>query len=281
MITIEDILKQAGALLAQEHIPDAGLDAWYLMEYCFGIDRRAYLMNPRRPADEALSRRYLELIERRRKHVPLQYITGEQEFMGLTFRVDENVLIPRQDTELLVEEVLGSVRGKRVLDMCTGSGCIIISLAVLGQPAEAWGVDISAKALDVAAANAAANSTDVRLVQSDLFDNIEGRFDIIVSNPPYIETHVLQELMEEVKGYEPVLALDGKEDGLYFYKRIIEQAEMHINDGGAIFFEIGYNQGEQVKTMLEDSGNADTAVIKDLNGLDRVVKGRKRRSINV
>ena len=206
----------------------------------------------------------------------MQYIVGETEFMGLKFKVNSNVLVPRQDTETLVEEALKVVRpGMKVLDMCTGSGCIIISILHNVSNVEGHAVDISKQALNVAKENAKLNDVSVMFERSDLFDNVAEKFDIIVSNPPYIPTAEIAKLMPEVAQFEPMEALDGKEDGLYFYKRIVENCGNYLTEGGSILFEIGHDQGISVSELLKDAGFSDVRVIKDLAGNDRVVAGRK------
>ena len=197
--------------------------------------------------------------------------------MGLTFAVNENVLIPRQDTEILVEEILPYLTsGVRILDMCTGSGCILISLLHYSLWAEGVGADLSAGALQVARKNAEvllSQERKVSFVESDLFEKVEGRYDIIVSNPPYIQTEVIKGLMPEVRDHEPMMALDGTEDGLYFYRRIVEESKEFLRKEGRLFFEIGYDQAEDVKKLMETAGFTDVTVVKDFAGLDRVVHG--------
>ena len=224
---------------------------------------------------------YFDLISKRMKHIPLQHLTGEQDFMGLTFTVNEHVLIPRQDTECLVEIVLKHLHdGMRILDMCTGSGCIVISLLHYSNDCQGVGVDLSEEALKVPTHNASvlgnngiADKMDVTFVQSNLFEKVDGKFDIIVSNPPYIKTEVIDTLMPEVKDFEPMMALDGTEDGLYFYRKIILDAKKHLNRGGQLFFEIGYDQGKEVSDLMCEAGYVNVEVAKDLAGLDRVVYG--------
>jgi release factor glutamine methyltransferase len=194
--------------------------------------------------------------------------------MGLNFKVSNEVLIPRQDTEILVQEVLKASNGKTVLDMCTGSGCIIISLDKLGNIKSGTGVDISVSALKIANENNTRLEANVQFMQSNLFEQVQGKYDIIVSNPPYIPTSDIETLMEEVKDHEPSIALDGKEDGLYFYRRILSEVADYINPGGFIFFEIGCDQGVAVSLLLKEKGFRDIRIIKDLAGLDRVVTGR-------
>lgn len=274
-MTARELLSWGEERLSKAEIDDAKLDAWYLLEYSLPTDRVSFLMNGSKPVTEEKKEQYEVLIEKRASHIPLQHLTGVQDFMGYTFKVNENVLIPRQDTEVLVEEVLKVSKGKKVLDMCTGSGCIIISLAKLGGIESATAVDISPKALEVAKMNAEALEAEVTFVESNLFDKVEDRYDIIVSNPPYIESEEVDKLTPEVKDHEPRLALDGTEDGLYFYRKIVEEAENYLTENGAIFFEIGYNQGEAVSELLRAKGYQNIKVIKDLPGLDRVVTGRR------
>ncbi|NLL73051.1 MAG: peptide chain release factor N(5)-glutamine methyltransferase [Clostridiales bacterium] len=273
MSTYKELLLSAQEILNDNGIADAKLDAWYLLAHVFGMTRSDFFLreNQESPRDKALL--YNDLINKRARHIPLQYITGTQEFMGLEFEVDENVLIPRQDTEILVEEILGICENKSVLDLCTGSGCIIISLAKLGNIKNGVGSDISKKALHIAKRNAKKLNVDLTFKESDLFEKIEGRFDIIVSNPPYIKSVDILSLMPEVGEHEPRLALDGGEDGLLIYQRIIKELKTYLNPGGHVFFEIGYDQGEALSRMLEDSGFTEIYVKKDYGGLDRVVHG--------
>ena len=205
--------------------------------------------------------------------------------MGLSFQVNRDVLIPRQDTELLVEEALKLLKpGMHVLDLCTGSGCIIISLERIGkergladETGSFTGSDISPGAVRTAMANAARHQARALFTESDLFEKLEGGYDMIISNPPYIRTAVIEELEEEVRCYDPLLALDGKEDGLHFYRRIIREAEGYLNPGGWLLFEIGYDQREAVTELMKQQGYRQIQVKKDLAGLDRVVIGRYDR----
>jgi len=274
MKTLEDALQAGRFLLKEKEIQDGNLDAWYLLSYCFQMNRTEYLLHSTKPITEEQYHQYLELVQRRGNHIPLQYITGEQEFMGFNFLVSEEVLIPRQDTETLVEEVLKVAKGKDVLDLCTGSGCIIISLAKLGEIKNAVGVDISEGALSIAKENAKQLQAEVKFIQSDMYTQVQERFDILVSNPPYIPSSEILDLMDEVKNHEPIMALDGKTDGLYFYRIIINGLSLHLKPSGYVFLEIGYNQGEAVSKLLKDMGIMDIRVIKDLAGLDRVVRGQ-------
>lgn len=188
--------------------------------------------------------------------------------------MNEHVLIPRQDTEILVEEALrGLPKDARILDLCTGSGCILISLLVTREDCTGIGADLSEKALQVAEKNGAQAGGRASFVKSNLFENIEGTFDVIASNPPYIRTDVIETLMPEVRDHEPRMALDGSADGLVFYRKITEQAGSYLKEGGKLCFEIGYDQGDEVRELMETHGFADVQVLKDLAGLDRVVAG--------
>lgn len=196
--------------------------------------------------------RYRDLVTKRGERIPLQHLTGEQEFMGLDFHVNEHVLIPRQDTECLVERVLPYVDGKRVLDVCTGSGCIAIAIAKLGKPFIVHGVDISEEALAVARQNATELNASVELFAGDLMTRMDGQYDVIVSNPPYISPSVIEGLMPEVRLHEPMLALDGGQDGLEFYRRIAGQAVTRLAPNGRLFLEIGCEQAAAVAEILQN-----------------------------
>ena len=275
-MTLEILVNLGTKRLEEKGIQDAKIDAMYLLEYVLHISKFQYLMEKNREVTKEQQDAYLSAINMRSTRVPLQHITGEQEFMGFTFRVNQHVLIPRQDTEILVEEVAKLGKGKRILDMCTGSGCIILSLEQLCEPQMTVGVDFSKDALLVAIENGKTFHSNTKWIHSDLFTNVEGTFDIIVSNPPYIETKVIEGLEEEVRCHEPYMALNGGEDGLVFYRKIIEQSEQYLNKDGFLCFEIGYNQGEAVKQYMKDKGFTQCRIIKDLAGLDRVVIGKGR-----
>lgn len=268
-------LKWGTDYLREWEVPEAEVNAWYLLEYCARIDRTQYFVRQMEEMPEDIWQTYQEVLEKRGRRIPLQYITGTQEFMGLEFQVNEHVLIPRQDTEVLVEEALKYIQdGQRVLDMCTGSGCIIVSLAVF-RKIHAEAADISGQALKVAEKNAEKHGRDVRFVESDLFEKIEGQYDCIVSNPPYISSEEVKKLMPEVRDHEPVSALDGTKDGLYFYRKIVKEAEGHLVSKGWLLFEIGWDQGAAVSEMMRMSGYDKVEVKKDLAGLDRVVLGQR------
>lgn len=273
-MTFREAYEYGQKRLQSAKLEDAVLDAWYLLEFVTGISRAMYFLRMNEEMNAELEMQYKEYLETRANHIPLQHITGVQEFMGLEFCVNEHVLVPRQDTEVLVESVLEVLEpGMDVLDMCTGSGCIIISLDKFKKGIKGTGVDISKEALKVAARNIEKLDADVNLLESDLFAGVEGKYDVIVSNPPYIRTAVIEELKEEVKFHDPFLALDGKEDGLFFYRKIVGESPKYLKEQGKLYFEIGHDQGEDVKDLMEQAGFINVTVKKDLAGLDRVVYG--------
>ncbi|MDR2022900.1 MAG: peptide chain release factor N(5)-glutamine methyltransferase [Hungatella sp.] len=286
-LTLQLLLEEGELKLSKAGVEEASLDSRYLLFEAFHTDMVHFLIDRnRRLPDEDFSleavSEYRSMIEKRSKRIPLQQITGSREFMGFEFSVNEHVLIPRQDTETLVELVLKDYKGKKpeVLDMCTGSGCIAISLAKLGGLDRVTAVDISREALKVAEKNAGKllGEGKITLIESDLFASLEDqkKFDVIVSNPPYIPTKIIEGLQPEVRDFEPMLALDGKEDGLYFYRRLALESRHHLAHGGAVYFEIGYDQGEAVNDLLKDAGFEEIRVVKDAAGLDRVICARKR-----
>ncbi len=274
-MTFEGALNYGKNLLKAAGIADYQLDAWYLMEYVCKLDKSQYYLRGPEEIEDEKFQEYELLLKKRGERVPLQYITGVQEFMGLNFKVDSHVLIPRQDTETLVEEALKILEsGMEVLDLCTGSGCIIISLMKYAEK-EIRGTasDISKQALLIAKENAKGNQVEVEWVRSDLFQNITGTYDMIVSNPPYIPTGTIGDLMPEVRDFEPLEALDGAEDGLMFYRKIVQQGRKFLKSNGYLYFEIGYDQGGRVAFLMEEYGFRNVKVIKDLAGHDRVVCG--------
>lgn len=348
-----DVLNYGKKILKNAGIVEADLDAWYLFEQIFGISRAQYFLCARENIAGSTAQKiavqeqhgdllesgnalecaelwlkeklsaYENALKKRAARIPLQQIIGQQEFMGLSFFVNEHVLIPRQDTETLVELVLQEQKDKdiSILDMCTGSGCIAVSLKKLGGYAHVEGADISEESLKVAKRNSeeilenndvnndAVNSrteqiqnctnltnnqnkqdnseermvsevrrvsqTGVTFRRSDMFSSFRGteQFDVIVSNPPYIPSAVIEELEPEVRDHEPRGALDGTADGLYFYRILAEECAKHLTPGGHVYFEIGYDQGAAVKELLDIHGFKDTRVIQDLTGKDRVVCG--------
>lgn len=278
-MTYRECYEQGCRTLQAAGIEEAALDARLLLEAVCGTDRNDLLVHGEQPVAPEAEEKYLNWIRQRAEHIPLQQLTGEQGFMGLTFNVNEHVLIPRQDTEILVEEVLKELHdGMRVLDMCTGSGCILLSLLHYSNDCEGLGVDLSAEALEVAGRNVLKVLTPEKaehahFLQSDLFEKVEGKFEIIVSNPPYIASAEVEKLMPEVRDHEPRMALDGTEDGLYFYRRIIEEAGKYLVSSGMLFFEIGYDQGQAVSELMRTEGYCEVQVVQDYAGLDRVVFG--------
>lgn len=269
-----EALREGCARLEQEKIRDAAVDAGYLLEYTCNLDRAAYLMRMNEEMPETAYHDFMSMIEKRAQHVPLQYITGQQEFYGYTFKVTPDVLIPRLDTEVLVETILGEVTpGMSVLDLCTGSGCILISLLKQNPELIGTGSDISKAALNIAKENASALGVRTSWLKSDMFEEIEGFFDVIVSNPPYIPSLEIYDLDPEVRDFEPKGALDGDADGLKFYRVIAEESPKYLNPGGKLFLEIGCDQGEAVSGLLADAGFSKVQVKKDLAGLDRIVIG--------
>ncbi len=277
------LYEQGRDRLLQAQVADAETDAWYLLSECFSISRMTYLMERETitelPPEQTA--RYEELIARRAMHIPLQHLTGEQEFMGHPFLVNEHVLIPRQDTETLVETVLELTAGQQelsLLDMCTGSGCIAISLALEGQGrfTSVKGVDLSANALAVARENSRRLHVEAEWIQSDMFTSIlPVTVDVLVSNPPYIRPEVVETLMPEVRDHEPRMALDGGADGLDFYRILTRHAPLVLTLGGLLAVEIGHDQGVEVSSLFAEAGLTDIFVKKDMAGLDRVVVGRK------
>lgn len=276
-MTYAEAYKHGVRMLEEAEVLEAALDARLLLEYVCNTDRNTLLVHGNREVTEAEVCRYQEVLATRAKRIPIQQIMGVQDFMGLEFTVNEHVLIPRQDTEILVEEVLKHLHdGMRILDMCTGSGCILVSLLYYSNDCSGVGADISEEALAVARGNAGKllpEGKDVEFLHSDLFETVSGKFEIIVSNPPYIRPDVIETLMPEVKEHEPMLALDGGMDGLDFYREIVRTGKEYLTGGGMLFFEIGYDQGEDVKTLMEQAGFEDVNVVQDYAGLDRVVYG--------
>lgn len=290
MQTFHELLTQGIQLLMNAGIEEARLDAWLLLEYTADISRAWYYAHPESEVNEEIVSEYLSLCQKRAEHIPLQHLTHQACFMGYDFYVDERVLVPRQDTEVLAEEALHqlrNIRNPRILDMCTGSGCLLLSLLMELPDATGTGVDISEAALAVAERNRKNLELEKRavLVQSDTFSgdyfqknsgNISLEYDMLISNPPYIPTEDIGKLMEEVCFHDPVLALDGREDGLYFYRRITEQAGKYLKPGGWLMYEIGCEQGTDVSAIMQGEGFTEVTVKKDLAGLDRVVIGKKQ-----
>lgn len=284
-MTYRALFEMGKRVLEEAGVPEAELNARLLLEQVCGTSRNDLLAHGDRATGAREQEAYEGLLELRSRRIPLQHLTGTQNFMGLDFLVDENVLIPRQDTEILVEEVLRHLHdGMRVLDMCTGSGCILISLLHYSNNCQGVGADISKEALAIAEKNGARllegknapvgdGFGGIGFVCSDLFGEIVGKFDMIVSNPPYVRTGDISGLMPEVRDHEPLQALDGGGDGLAFYRRILDGCRGHLFGGGMLFFEIGCDQGREVRLLMEEAGFLEVSVVKDYGGLDRVVYG--------
>ncbi len=261
-------------ILTEAGIEEAKSDTLLLMDAFLHVSRNDILVHGETDVDEKLVLVYQEALKKRCTRIPLQHITGIQNFMGLDFVVNEHVLIPRFDTEILVEEVMKELHdGFSILDMCTGSGCILLSLLNYSNDCVGVGVDISKNALEVAEKNRDRLGISASFIESNLFEKVTDKFDIIVSNPPYIRSDVIATLMEEVRVHEPILALDGMEDGLYFYRKIIQESPNYLHKGGMLFFEIGYDQGQAVSQLMIENGYKEVKVVKDYAGLDRVVFG--------
>ncbi len=270
-MTIGEVLKFSEEQFKKAGIAEAALDAKYLLMETASLSSTALFFGAQEELGEEILAAYQIALERRVAREPLQYIMGTQEFMGLSFLVSPAVLIPRQDTELLVEAALPYCHGARTLDLCTGSGCILLSLEKFGCVREAVGTDLSREALAVAQLNANRLNLHAQFIQSDLWEKVPGNFDVIISNPPYIPTGEIGGLMPEVRDFEPHMALDGGADGLYFYRKIAAGAGTRLNLGGRIFLEIGYNQAEDVARLLDYNGFREIIIKKDYAGLDRVV----------
>ncbi|MCU6755682.1 Release factor glutamine methyltransferase [uncultured Eubacterium sp.] len=285
------LVKEGEYQLSKAFCMDPKIDAQELYCYLTGLDKVSLFLKAEEEVDPEIEEKYMELIRRRAERIPLQHITGVQEFMGYTFKVNPHVLIPRQDTETLVTEAAKTIqstpreklsffeklKGRKewdVLDLCCGSGAVGISLAKICSNVKVTATDISAEAVETAEANAEDLRVKVRFLTGDMFEPVKGRkFDMIVSNPPYIRTNMISILQEEVKDHEPLNALDGGRDGLDFYRTIVEKAADFLKPEGFLLVEIGHDQGEDLRKMLKDSGKYSPAVvIKDLPGRDRVVK---------
>lgn len=313
-MTYRSLLEEGTGRLRKAGVPDPAVDAWYLMEASFGINRTGYLagMNEEAPAD--LLERWQEMLSLRERRIPLQHILGEQEFMGYSFLVNDQVLIPRPETELLAEKTIETAKqllrdrasgpdrrnaeGRmeesrpgtllRILDLCTGSGCIAISVDLaLSEEfrgrgrVEITGSDLFEGALKTARENARRLGSEVIFMKSDLFEAIEGTFDIIVSNPPYIPTSLIETLQEEVRRYDPGTALDGGEDGLDFYRRIACDAPAHLAPDGVLLMEIGAGQARAICALLKEQNFVGICTEQDLNRLDRIVSGKRYNYENI
>ena len=303
-MTLKELYNEGKDRLNQAGINDYQIDSFYLLEWATGISKSAYFVKESQEVTKDEKEKYLGLIDQRARRIPLQHLTGVQEFMGLPFQVTPDVLIPRQDTEILVEIALDIIKNEttvdnkasnkndakldntssssemiyKVLDMCTGSGCILISILAHAKKfatnIAGTGADICPFALIIAEKNSKINMVDTVLIESDLFDGINDKFQMIVANPPYIKSGLIGQLDKEVRDYDPIKALDGGEDGLRFYEKIIDKSRQHLECGGYLLFEIGHDQGLDVSKKMEEYGYKGVKVIKDLANSDRVVLGR-------
>ena len=274
-MTLREALALGKDLLQKANIEEYETDAWLLLEGAADCTRNDLYLRGNEPLAEEQEALYQEYLEKRSRRIPVQHILGVQCFMGIDFLVTPDVLCPRLDTEVLIEEALKHIKaGSEILDMCTGSGCIILSLLHFTKDCKGTAVDLSEKALAVAKENAKRLEKECIFVHSDLFENIEGRYDVIISNPPYIATKEIEALEPEVREHEPMMALDGMADGLFFYRKIVSASVDYLNPEGWLMFEIGCDQGEAVSEMMKAVGYCEVKVIKDLAGLDRVVIGK-------
>ena len=269
------LFAKAFDLLKSLDIENVEYDIKAILTDTFGLDLNKFIldMDNEFEPDKDLEAKYLSRIEKRKEHIPLQYIINKQNFYGLDFYVDESVLIPRYDTENIVDRIVKDCKENKclsVLDLCTGSGCIAVCLKKNGFE-KVYAADISDKALAVAKHNANLNNADIIFLQSDLYENFpkEIRFDIIVSNPPYISTDEIAKIEKQVRDFEPKLALDGGRDGLDFYKKIINLSKNFLNNKGRLYLEIGYDQSKDVVDLAKKEGYDNIVIIKDLSGRDR------------
>ncbi len=280
-IAIADALNKATAtLLENKTLETPRLDAEVLLCYVLNCERISLVINKDKLLSESDNALYLSFIERRKKNEPISYITGKREFMSLEFDVAQGILIPRPDTEILVEKIIDIYKGKKanILDLCTGSGAIAVSLAYYLNNSLVSAVDKYDICVETARKNAAKNHVKINVIKADVLNDFEfGDVDCIVSNPPYIETDTLTTLPSDVKDFEPMYALDGGADGLIFYRKITDFAAKKMNSGGILAYEIGYNQAHAVKEIIDHTiCFKQVEIIKDLSGLDRVILAEKR-----
>ena len=288
--TVAKILRWAEQDLSNHRVPDPYIEAEYLLAHVLGCNRKDLLIHPERVLTSDEMKRFRGFIERRGRREPVQYIIGEVEFRGLLFKVNRDVLIPRPETELLVEEAINSIEGRdvsgqgkdiTVIDLCTGSGCIAISIAREFPYSRVYAVDISEGAIDVARENAERYGVGDRIIflPGDMYEAIEplgldGEIDLIISNPPYVSLNEMAQLQPEIREYEPESSLYGGEDGLDFYRSIIDEAPFYLSNGGLLIMETGYRQAERVKDLIEQEDVFEhIEVKKDLAGIERLIKG--------
>ncbi len=277
-MTYRQMLQSLQERFKEANIEEYRSDAWILLSAASGLDRGRYILKEQEIMPDEERSRLEAFAEKRLQRIPVQHILGEQEFFGLPFYVNEHVLVPRQDTEVLVEKALEKLKdGDRILDLCTGSGCILISLLYeagqKGMKVTGSGLDLSEKALAVAEENAKRNTVIFcsEWIKSDMFEKADGKYDMILSNPPYIPTAEIEKLMPEVKDHDPRMALDGDQDGLKFYRILARKAPAFLKEGGSLFLEIGAEQAGDVTALLGENAFKEIRVVKDLAGLDRVV----------
>ena len=279
-MTVREALETASKKLKENNIENPINEAKYLLKYLLKKDDVFFITDLNYELTDEEINEYEQLVNKRCSHVPFGYITGIKEFMGLDFHVDRETLIPRPETEIIVEYMIEHFKGITldILEIGVGSGCISISTAKYLENVNILGVDINEKALSTANRNIEYHHVDdrVKFIRSDIYENVEGKFDVIISNPPYIRKDIIETLEDDVKKYEPILALGGGEDGLYFYREIIKNASKYLTESGYIILEIGYDQGEEVKDLLIQNNFTDIKIIKDLAGFDRTVVGRAK-----
>ena len=281
--TYRELYEEGRRILEQAGLPDAALDARFLLEEVCGTNLQTLLVFPEKKVTEEEVNQYRAFVQRRKDREPTAMILGEWDFMGLTFRLNKSTLIPEQDTEVLVETALEELKRRglgeaplRILDLCTGSGCILLSLLHELRNAGGLGTDLSEEALEAARENAVRLGLQERAAfrQGDLWEPVgDERFDLIVSNPPYVPTDVIPTLEPEVRCGEPYAALDGGEDGLVFYRRIMEEAAGHLKPSGIIIVESGFDEAAQIAALMQDQKLRGIRTVKDYGGLDRVVLG--------
>lgn len=281
--TYRELYEEGRRILEQAGLPDAALDARFLLEEVCGTNLQTLLVFPEKKVTEEEVNQYRAFIQRRKDREPTAMILGEWDFMGLTFRLNKSTLIPEQDTEVLVETALEELKRRglgeaplRILDLCTGSGCILLSLLHELRNAGGLGTDLSEEALEAARENAVRLGLQERAAfrQGDLWEPVgDERFDLIVSNPPYVPTEVIPTLEPEVRCGEPYAALDGGEDGLVFYRRIMRKAAGHLKPSGIIIVESGFDEAPQIAALMQDQKLRGIRTVKDYGGLDRVVLG--------
>lgn len=281
--TYRELYEEGRRILEQAGLPDAALDARFLLEEVCGTNLQTLLVFPEKKVTEEEVNQYRAFIQRRKDREPTAMILGEWDFMGLTFRLNKSTLIPEQDTEVLVETALEELKRRglgeaplRILDLCTGSGCILLSLLHELRNASGLGTDLSEEALEAARENAVRLGLQERAAfrQGDLWEPVgDERFDLIVSNPPYVPTEVIPTLEPEVRCGEPYAALDGGEDGLVFYRRIMREAAGHLKPSGIIIVESGFDEAPQIAALMQEQKLRGIRTVKDYGGLDRVVLG--------